>query len=77
MSISASQLEGAVDRELAVAKELVAAQKRERALLALKRRKLHEQRLAQLDAWLLNVEQVVRTVVCIPGPQQDSVSAVQ
>jgi len=52
-----------VDRELAVAKELVADHKRDRALLALKRRRLHEQRLASLDAWLLNVEQLVRRPV--------------
>ena len=56
-----------MDRELAVAKELVASQKRERALLALKRRKLHEQRLGQLDAWLLNVEQLVRIALVISG----------
>ena len=46
-----------------MAKELVADRKRERALLALKRRRLHEQRLAGLDAWLLNVEQLVRRPV--------------
>ena len=42
-----------------MAKQLVADRKRDRALLALKRRRLHEQRLASLDAWLLNVEQLV------------------
>jgi len=51
-----------VERELAVAKQLVTAQKKDRALLALKRRKLHEHQLTRLDAWLLNVEQLLSNI---------------
>jgi hypothetical protein len=40
-----------------VAKELIAAKKRERALLALKKKRLREGQLEQIDAYLLNVEQ--------------------
>lgn len=54
------QLEAALDRELSVARLLVAAGKKDRALLALKKRKLQEQQLTRLDVWLLNVEQLVR-----------------
>ena len=36
--------------------------KQERALLALKRRKLHEQQLQRLGAWQLNVEQLLSNI---------------
>jgi hypothetical protein len=52
-------VEGLVDRELQLARQLLSQKKRERALLALKLKKLHEQRLDQIDAWLLNVEGLV------------------
>eukprot|EP01025_Chloroclados_australasicus_P041318 TRINITY_DN43724_c0_g1_i1.p1 TRINITY_DN43724_c0_g1~~TRINITY_DN43724_c0_g1_i1.p1 ORF type:complete len:225 (-),score=42.72 TRINITY_DN43724_c0_g1_i1:410-1084(-) len=45
-----------IDRELQIAKELVAAKKKERAVLALKKKKLNEQQLQKLDDWLINVE---------------------
>ena len=41
-----------------MAKELIAAKKRERALLALRKKRLREGQLEQIDAYLLNVEQV-------------------
>jgi hypothetical protein len=53
------QIQGNIDREMAVARELVGQGRKERALLALKRRKLQEGQAAKLDAWLLNVEQMV------------------
>jgi len=52
------QVEGLIAREIEIAKELVAAKKRERALLALRKKKLREGQLEQIDAYLLNVEQV-------------------
>lgn len=52
------QLEGQVARGLAEAKKYIREQRRERALLALRRNKLYEQNLDKLDAYLLNVEQV-------------------
>lgn len=54
-----TQVEAAIEREVAVARELVAAKKKERALLALKKKRLHENQLDQIDAWLLNVESMV------------------
>ena len=52
------QVEGLIAREIEVAKELIAAKKRERALLALRRKQLREGQLEKIDAYLLNVEQV-------------------
>ncbi|MCO5596600.1 hypothetical protein L7F22_050666 [Adiantum nelumboides] len=51
------QLENVIEREKAVARELVKEKKRDRALLALKKKKVQEDLLRNVDAWLLNVEQ--------------------
>eukprot|EP01023_Acetabularia_acetabulum_P018867 TRINITY_DN19537_c0_g1_i1.p1 TRINITY_DN19537_c0_g1~~TRINITY_DN19537_c0_g1_i1.p1 ORF type:complete len:227 (-),score=51.96 TRINITY_DN19537_c0_g1_i1:423-1103(-) len=51
-----------IDRELQIAKELVAAKKKERAVLALKKKKLNEQQLQKLDDWLLNVETLLLNI---------------
>ena len=50
-------MEGLIAREIEIARELIAAKKRERALLALRKKKLREGQLEQIDAYLLNVEQ--------------------
>jgi cell division protein FtsL len=50
-------VEDLIAKELAIARELIAAKRRERALLALKKKKLREGQLEQIDAYLLNVEQ--------------------
>ena len=52
-----TQVEDLITKELALARELIAAKRRERALLALKKKKLREGQLEQIDAYLLNVEQ--------------------
>lgn len=51
------QLEKVIEREKEVARELVKERKRDRALLALKKKKVQEELLQNVDAWLLNVEQ--------------------
>ena len=61
----AGQVEGLIAREVETAKELLAAKKRERALLALRKKKLREGQLEQIDAYLLNVEQARAT--CMHG----------
>ena len=48
-----------------MARKLVAAGKRDRALLALKKKRAAEHQQAQVQAWLLNVEDMVRAVVCL------------
>lgn len=40
-------------------RELLRNNKKERALLALKRKKLQEKQLENIDAWLLNVESLL------------------
>lgn len=54
-----AQVEGIIDRELQIARQLIAQKKRDRALLFLKRKKIQEQQMERLDAWLINVEQLV------------------
>lgn len=48
-----------VAREVEVIRELLRNHKKERALLALKRKKLQEKQLEHIDAWLLNVESLL------------------
>ena len=52
------QVEGLITRELQLAREFIAAKRRERALLHMRRKKLHEQNVDKIDSYLLNVEQV-------------------
>ncbi len=66
MVYASLQLEDLIARELAIARELLAAKKRERALLALKKKRLREGQLERIDKYLLNVEQarsLMRSVV--------------
>jgi charged multivesicular body protein 6 len=50
-----------IEREVLVARQLVASGHPDRALLALKKKKLQENTLKTLDAFLLNVESMVST----------------
>jgi len=53
------RVEGAIEREERRAKELVQGKKNQQALLALKKRKLHQQQLEKVCAWVLNVEESI------------------
>ena len=55
---TAYQVEGLITREIQFAKEYIASKRRERALLHVRKKKLHEQSVDKIDAYLLNVEQV-------------------
>lgn len=52
-------------REREVAKALVASKNKERALVVLRRRVLHQHTLDMLDAWQLNVEQLLSNMEAI------------
>jgi hypothetical protein len=54
------QLEQRIAANIEVARELVAQKKKERALLALKKKRLSEHQLASIQAYLMNVEDMVR-----------------
>ncbi|XP_030511521.1 vacuolar protein sorting-associated protein 20 homolog 2 [Rhodamnia argentea] len=51
------QLEAVIEAEKQAARDLIKEKRKERALLALKKKKAQEDLLKQVDAWVLNVEQ--------------------
>jgi charged multivesicular body protein 6 len=53
------QLEKVIEAEKEAALQLVQQKKRDRALIALKKKKAQEELLKQVDAWQMNVEQQV------------------
>ncbi|KAK9792993.1 hypothetical protein WJX73_001891 [Symbiochloris irregularis] len=56
------RVEAQIMREVQLAKEFIAAKRRERALLHMRKKKLHEQNADKIDAYLLNVEQVLANI---------------
>lgn len=56
------QLEAVIEAEKQAAKDLVREKKKDRAVLALKKKKVQEDLLKQVDAWLINVEQQLADV---------------
>lgn len=53
------QLEAVIDAEKQAAKDLLREKRKDRALLALKKKKAQEELLKQVDTWLIKVEQQV------------------
>lgn len=58
---STVQLEKRIEADIIVARTLIAQKKKERALLALKKKKLSENQLQNIQAYLMNVEGMVST----------------
>ena len=56
------QLEKVIEAEKEAARQLVQQKKRDRALIALKKKKSQEELLKQVDTWQMNVEQQVSIV---------------
>lgn len=53
-------MEAVIEAEKQAARDLLREKKKDRALLALKKKKVQEELLKQVDTWLINVEQQVR-----------------
>ena len=53
------QLEAVIEAEKQAARDLIREKKKERALLALKKKRAQEELLKQVDNWVINVEQQV------------------
>ncbi|KAI5679575.1 hypothetical protein M9H77_00802 [Catharanthus roseus] len=51
------QLEAVIEAEKQAARDLLREKRKDRALLALKKKRVQEDLLKQVDAWLINVEQ--------------------
>lgn len=51
------QLDAVIEAEKQAAKDLIRQKRKDRALLALKKKKSQEELLKQVDTWILNVEQ--------------------
>lgn len=51
------QLENVIEAEKQAARDLLREKKKDRALLALRKKKVQEELLKQVDTWLINVEQ--------------------
>ena len=60
------QIQGILDREHAIAKEHLASGRKDRALVALRRRKYQESLLGKTDQQLENLEQLVREPPFVP-----------
>lgn len=58
------QLDAVIEAEKQAARDLIREKKKERALLALKKKKAQEELSKQVDAWLINVEQQVIIRLC-------------
>ncbi|EFN56132.1 hypothetical protein CHLNCDRAFT_144767 [Chlorella variabilis] len=65
-----TRIQAAIDREQQMARELVAAGRKDRALLALKKRKLQEGQAAKLDGLLLNVEEALGNIETTQSQQR-------
>lgn len=57
------QLEAVIEAEKQAAKDLLREKRKEKALLALKKKRVQEELLKQVDTWLINVEQQVSSCV--------------
>ena len=58
------QLEDLVAKGVQEARKYIQEKRRERALLSLRKNKLYEHNLDKIDAYLLNVEQVILLQEC-------------
>lgn len=60
--VERKRIEGLITREVEIARQLVAQGNKSRALLALKKKKVQQGRIDNLDVWLLNVEEMLGNI---------------
>jgi len=56
------RIESLISREVEIARQLIGQGNKSRALLALKKKKVQQGRIDRLDAWLLNVEEMLGNI---------------
>ncbi|MCL7025388.1 hypothetical protein MKW94_023417 [Papaver nudicaule] len=56
------QLDAVIQAEMEAARSLIREKKKDRALLALKKKKTQEELLKQVDTWIMNVEQQLNDI---------------
>ena len=66
-----AQIFAQISRDVELARQLIAEKRRQQALLSLRKKKLHEQRVDTLDAYLLNVEQVLHRCLLVHAPGKE------
>ena len=64
------RVEGLIEREIEIVRQLISKKKQDRALLVLKKKKLQQWRLKDLDAWLVNVEKMLGDIEATKGTNQ-------
>ena len=64
------RIESLIQREIEIARELIAQKKQERALLVLRKKKLQQGRLKDLDTWLVGVEKMLGDIEATNGTNQ-------
>lgn len=62
LALYQQQLEAVIEAEKQAARDLIREKKKDRALLALKKKKAQEELLKQVDTWVINVEQQLQDI---------------
>lgn len=64
------RIESVIEREIEIARQLISHKKQDRALLVLRKKKLQQGRLKDLDAWLVGVEKMLGDIEATKGTNQ-------
>lgn len=64
------RIENLIQREIEIVRELIAQKKQDRALLVLRKKKLQQGRLKDLDTWLEGVEKMLGDIETTKGTNQ-------
>ncbi|KAL3134869.1 hypothetical protein ABBQ32_007835 [Trebouxia sp. C0010 RCD-2024] len=64
------RIESLIEREVEIARQLIAQKQQDRALLVLRKKKLQQGRLKDLDNWLVGVEKMLGDIEATKGTSQ-------